>query len=172
MWLIDNDFPEVEEVFIIVLMVGIGFAVFILALSCFTWHLDRNVRIRALKKSPFNQLHEIGFRAAYIHSDTKWFFTEEMLEATILGYNIQFNVNRDTPKIVEFTVFVQDAELNKKKYDRLKSTFKNENVFFDFYGLVKKYDLRKGSDLTLIQLEKKLTFLAEKLKSEGFEPRK
>ena len=172
MWLIDGDFPEVEEVFIIVLMAGIGFAVFILALSCFTWYLDRNLRIKALKKSPFNQLYEIGFRAAYIHADTKWLFTEETLEATILGYNIQFNVNRDTPKKVEFTVFVQDAELDKKKYDRLESTFKKENVFFDFDGLVKKYDLRKGSDLTIAQLEKELIFLVEKLKLEGFNPRK
>lgn len=170
-WLVNGDFPGIEGMCIIILVAGIPMPVFLLFVGFVGWYLERWIRIKALKKAPFDKLNEIGFVPKFIGADTAFSFTEEMLEASINGYRVQFNVNRDTPKKVEFIVFVEAAELSKERYNRLKSMFKKENVFFDFYGLIKKYDLRKISNLTIDQVEKELIQVIEVLKAEGFEPR-
>lgn len=170
-WLVNDDFPGIEGLIIIVLATGISMPAFLLVIGYIGWYLDRRVRIKILKKAPFDQLHEIGFVATYIGSDTNYAFTEETLGATILGYYIQFNIERGAPRKVEFIAFVYHTELEKKNFNQLESKFKKEDVFFDFDGLIKKYDLRKRSDLTIEQLEKDLILFVEELKAEGFKPR-
>lgn len=169
-WLVNDNFSGIKGTCIIILMAGIPMPAILVVIGYVAWCFERSLRIKALRNAPFNKLYEIGFRAAYINANTRWLFTEETLETFIHGYRVQFNVERGAPKQVEFLVFVQHVELGKEKFNLLESTYKKENIFFDFDGLIKKYDLRKTSNLTIGQLEKELILFVEVVKAEGFGP--
>lgn len=167
----NNDFPEVEGFFYIILGFGVGIPLFLIMLGYLSWHYNRWVRQKMMRKSPYNKLSQIGFTTSYIDAGSKFFFTEDTLETNINGYRIQFNVNNGTPKTAEFTAFVQHSALDKEKYGKLEQEFKKEEIYFDFDGLIKKYNSKKSSTLTAEQLEASLSNFIKKLQEEGFTPR-
>lgn len=164
-----NNYPNLDLLIIVILSASIGFPIFILGLAYIEWLSKRRVRKKALEYCPFDQLDKIGFTVSYLHEKTKWYFTEVTKEIKINGYRIQVDTKRESPKTLEFKVFVQSPEIDEEAFKRLETKLKQDDIYFDFDGPVKKYNLKRPINLTAEQLKTDLTKFVEILKNEKFE---
>ena len=90
-----GNLPNGKLLLIIVLATGIGFPVFIMLLVYIIWLLNRNARLKAFSKIPFNQIEKIGFYKAYLDESSKWTLTEEIKEGKQNGFNIRMDISKD-----------------------------------------------------------------------------
>jgi hypothetical protein len=52
----------------------------------------------------------------------------------------------------------------------LEAKFKHQEIYFDFDGLIKQYNIKKTMNLTIGQVKTELSQFVQTLKEEGFEP--
>lgn len=168
--IVNDDLPSIEGYVVIVAVTGIVVPVIILTIAYVAWLLEKKLAGQILRKPPFDQLQHIGFVKTYINQATSLHFTEEGLEKTLEGYTIRFISNRDKPKTASFLIFANHEGLSNENYKRLVREFKEQNVAFDFDGVIKSYSLKKPIVLTIEEIDQELKGLIEKLKKEGFQP--
>jgi hypothetical protein len=165
-----NDYPDLLLFVSVLIGASIVFPIFIIGLAYIEWLSKRRIRNKAFSHCPFDELDKIGFTVSYLNEQTKWYFTEETKEVSINNYLIQCDVRRESPNTIEFKAFVKHAAIEKETFKKLEAKFKSEEIYFDLGGLVKKYNIKKSSNLTIEQVKKDLTQFVQTLKREEFEP--
>jgi hypothetical protein len=165
-----NEYPDLEIFLIVLISASIVLPLLFIGFFSLGWLYKRSIRNKMCKKRPFDELDKIGFKVSYLNENKKWVFTEEIKEIVIDNYRIQCDVNRDSSSIIEFKAFVQHKGLDKERFERVKKRFKEAEIYFDFDGLIKKYNIKKITSLTIEQLNTELLQFVQTLKSEEFEP--
>lgn len=156
----------------VLLTASIGFPSFIVGLVCLIWFNKARNRHRAFQKDPFDKLDRLGFKTVLTYEKTKWYFTEEIKEAEIHGYRVHCDVQRETPKKIDFIAHVIPINMTREIFKKLEKEFKNEDIYFDFDGCLRKiYSLKNTTGLTIENLNDDLKNFVELLRSKGFEPK-
>lgn len=168
----NEQFPDIVLLTIVLLGAGIGFPLFIITLAYLEWLSKRRVRKRAFSKPPFDRLDKIGFSKSFINEKTKWFFTEESKEVVINDFKIKCDITRNNSKTIQFKALVNHRQIDKDEFKHLERHFKNQDIIFDFEGLIKMYDIKRPTIVSAQQLESDLIKFTELLKKENFEPQK
>ena len=99
--------PDTVLLIIILLVAGIGFPIFIMALAYLEWLSKQSVRNRAFSKS-------------FINEKTKWFFKEETNNGTINNFKIKCDITRENSDKIQFKAFVNHKQINKNELNRFK----------------------------------------------------
>ena len=165
-----NEYPDLLLFLSVLVGASIVFPIFIIGLAYIEWLSKRRVRNKVFRQRPFDELDKIGFTVSYINDKTKWYFTEETKEVSINNYLIQCDIRRESPNTIEFKAFVKHTEIEKERFKSLNEMFKQEEIYFDFGGLVKKYNIKKTMNLTIEEVKTDLTQFVQTLKREKFEP--
>lgn len=165
-----NEYPDLLLFVSVLIGASIVFPIFIIGLAYIEWLSKRRIRNKAFSQRPFDELDKIGFTVSYLNEQTKWYFTEETKEVSINNYLIQCDIRRESPNTIEFKAFVKHVAIEKEKFKKLEAKFKSEEIYFDFGGLVKNYNIKKSRNLTIEQVKNDLTQFVQTLKREEFEP--
>ncbi|NGM65445.1 hypothetical protein [Sphingobacterium sp. SGR-19] len=166
-----NESLEWLIVVTILIMASIGLPVLILGFTCLIWFNKARNRNRAFQTDPFDKLDRLGFKTVLTHEKTKWYFTEEIKEAEINGYKVQCDVQRETPKKIDFIPQVIPINMTKEIFKKIEKELKNEDIYFDFDIYLRKvYSLKRTTGLTSQKLDDDLKKFVELLRSKGFEP--
>ncbi len=165
-----NEFPDWVLFVSILISSSIGLPIFVIGLAYIDWHSKIRIRNKAYNQQPFDELDQIGFTISYLNDKTKWYFTEEFKEIVINGYRIQCDARKESPNTIEFKAFVKHTKIEKEKFKTLDEKLRQEEIYFDFGGLIKKYNIKKKMNLTIEQLKIDLTQFVEILQHEEFEP--
>lgn len=166
-----NESLEWLEAVTILIMASIGFPVPILGFTCLIWFNKARNRNRAFQTDPFDKLDRLGFKTVLTHEKTKWYFTEEIKEAEINGYKVQCDVQRETPKKIDFIPQVIPINMTKEIFKKIEKELKNEDIYFDFDIYLRKvYSLKRTTGITSQKLDDDLKKFVELLRSKGFEP--
>ncbi|BDD01418.1 hypothetical protein [Persicobacter psychrovividus] len=166
----NEQFPDPVLLITILLVAGIGFPIFIIAIAYLEWLSKRRVRKRAFSKSPYDKLPKIGFTKTFINEKTKWFFTEETKEGFVNNFKIKCDITRENSKTIQFKALVEHRQIDKDEFKRLEHLFNKYDVIFDFEGLTKLLDINNPAIASVQQLESELMKFTELLKNENFEP--
>jgi|SRR5690606_5024891 len=155
----------------VLLTASIGFPSLIVGSVCLIWFNKARNRNRAFQTDPFDKLDRLGFKTVLTHEKTKWYFTEEIKEAEINGYKVQCDVQRETPKKIDFIPQVIPINMTKEIFKKIEKELKNEDIYFDFDIYLRKvYSLKRTTGLTSQKLDDDLKKFVELLRSKGFEP--
>lgn len=165
-----NEYPDLLLFIKVLAGASIVFPIFLVGLAYLDWYSKTQVRNKAFKQKPFNELDKIGFTVSYLYEKTKWYFTEETKELSINNYLIQCDVRRETPNTIEFKAYIKYKEIEEERMKTLVAKFKQQEIYFDFDGLVKKYNIKKAMNLTIEQIKSELTQFVQALEREKFEP--
>jgi hypothetical protein len=165
-----NEYPDLLLFVSVLIGASIVFPIFIIGLAYIEWLSKRRIRNKSFSQRPFDELDKIGFTVSYLNEQTKWYFTEEAKEVSINNYLIQCDIRRESPNTIEFKAFVKHLVIEKEKFKKLEAKFKSEEIYFDFGGLVKKYNIKKSRNLTIEHVKNDLTQFVQTLKREEFEP--
>ena len=166
----NEQLPDPVLLIAIILVAGIGFPIFIIAIAYLEWLLKRRVRRRAFSKSPFDKLSKIGFNKTFINVKSKWFFTEETKEGIVNNFKIKCDKTRENSKKIQFKAIVEHIQIDKNEFKRLEQLFNKYDIIFDSEGLTKLVDINRPKKFSLQQLESELLKFTELLKSENFKP--
>lgn len=168
--LTNNEYPNLLLFVSVLVVASIAFPIFIIGLAYIEWLSKRRIRNKAYNQQPFDELDKIGFTVSYLNDQSKWYFTEETKEISINNYLIQCDIRRESPNTIEFKAFVKHSTIEKERFKTLEAKFKSEEIYFDFGGLVKKYNIKEVKNLTIEQVKTDLTQFVQTLKREEFEP--
>ena len=163
-------YPDLTTLIFVLLGTSIVFPVFIIGAAYLEWRHKRKIRNKAFKQPPFKDLAKIGFTNSYLNKNSKWKFTEEIKEVTIDNYLITCDIKRDTPNTILFKALIKHCVIEKERFKTLETKFKQDDIYFDFNGLIKKYNVKKSMNLTIEQVEYDLKQFVMILKREEFEP--
>jgi hypothetical protein len=163
--------PETMLILWIVLFAGVLFPLFIIFLAYLAWEIKRYARQRVFSKPPFNQLDRLGFKKFLLNKDSKWSFTEEIMEGTINGFSLLLEINDRKRHIIETTIFITFLSMEQEKYKTLVQKFRNLDIDFLVFHFTKRYDSRKWKNKTLDELRNDLEQFVEYVKQENFQSR-
>jgi len=167
--IIKNELPNLLLFVSALIGSSIVLPICIIGLAYIEWLSKSRIRNKAFSQNPFNEMDKIGFTVSYINEHSKWYFTEETKEISINNYLIQCDIRRESPNTIEFKAFVKHKEIEKDRYITLAAKFKKEDIYFDFEGMVKKYNIIKSKNLTIQQVKFDLTQFVQTLNREEFE---
>lgn len=165
-----KEYPDLITLICVLLGTSIIFPISIIGVAFLEWRNKRKIRNRAYSIPPFNELNKIGFTNSYLNKNSKWNFTEENKEITIDNYLITCDIKRDSPNTILFKTFIKNCVIEKERFKTLETKFKQNDIYFDLNGLIKKYNIKKNMDLTIEQVEDDLNQFVIILKQENFEP--
>jgi hypothetical protein len=165
-----NEYPNMLLLVKVLIGTSIVFPIFIIGVAYIEWLSKRQIRNKAFRQRPFDELDKIGFTVSYLYNKSKWYFTEETKELSINNYLIQCDIRRESPNIIEFKTFVKHEEIDQERFKILEAKFKHQEIYFDFDGLIKQYNIKKTMNLTIGQVKTELSQFVQTLKEEGFEP--
>jgi hypothetical protein len=80
-----NEGPaEIDAIVFGLFLFGIVLPCFIIFISYLAWDYKQRAKRKAFSKSPFDQLHELGFSDSLLNENSKWSFTEKSLKQVTL----------------------------------------------------------------------------------------
>ncbi len=161
---------DVDLIILVVFLFGVALPCFIIFISYLAWYYKEWTKRKAFSKSPFNQIHELGFSNLLVNEKSKWFFSEEIKAGKVNGFNVIADTLYDKGHIIEVQALPASRQMDKNEYKRLKKEFKAHDIDFDIGSLVKKYNTRHLSVITISDLERDLKEFTGLLKQNGFEP--
>jgi len=159
------------DVIIILLLFGVALPCFIIVVSYWAWYYKHWAKRKAFSKSPFDQLHELGFSDSLLNEKSKWFFTEEVKAGNVNGFKIIADILYDKSYIIEVRAFAAWRQVDKNEYKRLNKEFRAHDIVFDIGSLVKRHNTKKLSVLGIGDLKIDLEEFTELLKRNGFVPK-
>ncbi len=166
-----NEGPaEIDALVFGLFLFGIVLPCFIIFISYLAWDYKQRAKRKAFSKSPFDQLHELGFSDLLLNEETKLFFTEEVKAGRINGFNMIADILYDKSHIIEVRASTAWKHLDRYEYNRLSMEFKARDIEFDIGSFVRKYNTKKLHVHTISDLERDLTDFTELLIQNGFKP--
>ena len=169
---LNESLPDLKLLLVSLFIAGFGLPAFILLLGYLTWLAKSITRRKALSKSPFNEIKNIGFYSSLINEQTKWHFTEEIKQGVINGFILRFDVAPDKSHMIQVEAPVEWQQIDKRKYNRLSKKFKRFNMEFRVGSLVKQYNTRGIKIRNIDELKIDLELFTKILEIEGFRPKK
>jgi len=163
-----NQLPDIWLFLTIIFFAGLLFPIFIIGLAFINWiHITR-IRKRIYGLSPFDKLSEIGFSKSFINSENKWYFTEEIKSGQIHEFEILCDA---IPRVILFTALVDSKKLDRIQFRTLRKRLKQHDIFFNFEGITKQYQIKHVKGWSIEELKKDLFLFTEILKQENFKPK-
>jgi hypothetical protein len=167
---INGQVPDLTLLITVFLFAGVVFPLFTLFISYLAWYYKQWAKSKVFSKAPFDQLHELGFSDKLQAEKTKWAFTEEVKGGKINGFDVIADVLYDKRHMIEVRVYPAWKRLDRDEYKSLTRELKAQDIEFDIGCLVKQYNTKRLSMLTIDDLKRDLEELTELLKRNGFEP--
>ena len=157
---------------ILLLSAGVGLPVLLIAAEWYQWYQKKSIRLKAFTLSPFDKLAEIGFQKHYVFAHSKLLFTEEVKRGEINDFDIICDVDRNSPKQIDFKATTKSRKIPKKEFKELKLTLKTHNIQFVSGTPIKSYNLKSIPYSNITDLDSDLKQFVDLLKDNGFEPLK
>ncbi len=164
--------PEFKIFAAIILGTGVAVPLFIIGMAYIEWFFKMKIRANAFQEFPFNKLDQIGFSKDFLNTDTKWYFTEEVRAGEVNGFRIICDVQNHSTKTAKFKAFTKIKHLPNEDFIRIKNRFNDDDIAFDFDGIVKIYSVNNQPLMSIEELKTDLEKFTLLLKSENFEPEK
>jgi hypothetical protein len=140
----------------------------IISLGYWVWTISRFKRNQVFSNAPFNKLDEIGFQTSLKNEKTKWYFTEEVKQTIVNGFQIQCDVIIDNGKNIEFEVLNTFKQIDSNEHKRLEKLLSEFNGYFKFETVAKRYKIGQVDKLNITDIKIDLDQFTSMLKQEGF----
>lgn len=163
--------PEIDVLFGLLIGASLVFPIFIVTIATLRGVWDLNKRIKAFETSPFSELKQNGFSVGLKNENSKWSFSEPILNGVINEYPILAEVDTQTAlDVVRFKALTVVKPLDKEEMRRLIKKFNLEDIQFDKEGITKMIHIKdkrySSSKALVIELEQFTDMLKkENLKS-------
>lgn len=162
--------PNGQFLLSILIIVCVGFPVFILLLGYLIWQFNHKARQKVFTMTPFDQVDKIGFYRTHIGDTSKFSFTDEIKEGKLNGFTLIMDMSKEKGRrFIEFDIPVEWKKLDRIEFSRLTEKLKQHNAEFRIGSIVKQYDTRQHTLQTISNLKKDLERFTELLRQEGFE---
>ena len=161
----------------ILVFAGIIFPVFIMFLGVIAWQVEQSRMQKIFNRQPLIQFEILGFQKTLLNQDYKWNFTEEAVKGFVNNIYIRWQLNKNediyffAPKIIELKALVAPAtKIPRSVHRPLLSVWKQQNIFPDWTGIIRRFELKDVAALSPGQLRIKILRSISVLKTADFVP--
>jgi hypothetical protein len=149
--------PDIVLFFTVVLFTVFIIPFIITVFAFLRWWWDYSVTSKCFNSIPFNKLDSIGFKKKTLNEGSKSKFICEYYTAMINDFIVDCDVDtQNDHKNLRFKFYLQGRQIEKEDFKRIKNSIEEQNGFFDFYSVFKKYHYKKHKLTSINQLETEL----------------
>jgi hypothetical protein len=132
--------PEGSLFITVLLFASVLFPIFIIALETFTGYLEFKRTNEILNRYPYNELTKNGFKLVPTNQNSKWLFSQIMLQGYYDDYPMDCEVKNGIFKMI---ALVNRDNFKKEHLKELKRVFGDSKVEYDWLGIALKYNVNK-----------------------------
>ena len=151
----------------VLLFASVLFPIFIMALGTFRDYLEFKRTNEILNRYPYNELTKNGFKRVPTNQNSKWLFSQIMLQGHFDDYPMDCEVENGILKMI---ALVNRDNFKKEHLKELKREFGGKKIEYDWLGIALKYNVNKERLTAYGQLKGDLDRFIQFFKKEGLNP--
>ena len=148
----------------VLLFASVLFPIFIMALGTFKDYLEFKRTNEILNSYPYNELIKDGFKRVPTNQNSKWLFSQIMLQGHLNDYPMDCEVENGVLKMI---ALVNLHNFKKEHLKELKREFGDSKIEYDWLGIALKYNVKKERLTSYGQLKSDLGRFIQFFKKAG-----